>query len=230
MIEDRDEMRLIYQKYEDNPNMRMIEVLEKYLSNDKKEEIEILYQKVLQEYKDNSNMLMREALDKCLATYNDNVAKELNGIFISMMSDTMGGRSDYVYELSNFEIEINILYKKFISSHNIESLSYSIKKLKQKIYYFKQNGRKESLVMPIRDFESLSYELDCLGYGLSHWIDIKEFIVLSSNKQVDIQKGLELDKQKLSTFFYMMDKLGFVEKETLKNRVYINIKKIIDKG
>ena len=228
MIEDKDEMRLIYQKYEDNPNMRMVEVLEKYLSNDKKEEIEILYQKIIQEYKDNSNMLMREASDKCLATYNDDVAKELNGIFISMMSDSMGGRSDYDYELSDFEIETNNLYEAFISSHSIESLSYSIKKLKQKIDYFKQKNSNIQLVMPIRDFESLSYELDCLGYGLSHWADIKEFIASSSNKQVDIQKGLELDKQKLSTFFYMMDKLGFVEKETLKNRVYI--KNIIDKG
>ena len=60
-------------------------------------------------------------------------------------------------------------------------------------------------------------------YGLGHWVEIKKYIASSSNKQVDIQKGLALDKQNSSTFFYMMDKLGFVKKETLKNRVYIKI-------
>ncbi len=103
--------------------------------------------------------------------------------------------------ISNFETETNNLYKEFISSDSIKSLSNSIKKLKQKIDYFKENRGKEKIVMPIRDFEALSLELDHLDYGLSHWNDIKEFIISSSNKQVDIQKGLDLDKQKLSTFF-----------------------------
>ncbi len=223
-----EEIRFIRQEYEDNPSMRMVEVLDKCLSNDKKEEIEVLYQKIIQEYEDNPNMLMGEAFDKCLSTYNDEVAKKLIGIFISMMSDTMGGRSDYVHELSNFEIEVNNLYSEFLLSDSIQSLSYAIKNLKQKLDYFKQNREEERLVMPIRDFGRLGSELNQLEYGLSHWGDIKEFIISSSNKQVDIQKGLDLDKQKLSTFFYMLDKLGFIEKETLKNRVYI--KKITDKG
>ena len=187
-----------------------------------KEEIEALYFKMIQEYKDNPSLLMMEILDKYLSKYDDKVANEITGIIFEMMNAKLGSNREYEFELSSFEIEVDNLYKAFISSDSIESLSYSIKKLKQKIDYFIENGRKERLVMPIRDFRVLYHELDDLEYGLSHWSDIKVFILSSSNKQVDIQKGLNLDKQKLSTFFYMMDKLGFVEKETIKNRVYIN--------
>lgn len=187
-----------------------------------KKEVEELYNKVIQEYKDNPGALMSPIFDKYLSKYNDKEVDEINEIISELMGAKFGSHRGEKVELSYFEIEVENLYKEFISSDSIESLSRSIRNLKRKIDYFRENGRKERLVMPIRDFEMLYLELDHLEYGLSHWDDIKIFILSSSNKQVDIRKGLDLDKDKLSTFFYMMDKLGFVKKETIKNRVYIN--------
>ncbi len=194
----------------------------------KKEEAEILFDKAIQTYEDNPGILMREILDKYLSKYSDDEVKELKKIISELINDATGSSSGRSYDMSSFEIEVENLYKEFISSDSIESLSYSIKKLKKKFDYFKKNFKEEKLVMPISNYPSLNIEIDDLEYGLSHWNNIKKFIVSSSNKQVDIQHGLDLDKQKLSTFFYMLDKLGFIEKETLKNRVYI--KKITDKG
>ena len=189
--------------------------------------IEKIFQDVTSEYYEKQDEPISIKLDKYLADFDDKTADAIREEFYEILQSTITKDDGRTIEPNDFEIETNNLYEKFISSYGIESLSSSSKKLKLKIDYFKQKGREESLVMPIRDYESLSYELDCLEYGLSHWANIKEFISSSSKKQIDIQKGLNLDKQKLSTFFYMMDKLGFVEKETVKNRVYI--KKITDK-
>jgi len=188
-----------------------------------REEAKAIYYKVIQKYKDNPGMLMGDIVDEFLSGYSKEAAEYLNGEIIRMMSAFLGERIDPNFKLSEFEIATNKLYEEFISSDSIETLSLSIKNLQSQIDHFKQHQTEESLVMSIKDFEGLNIELNALKYGLSHWIEIKKYIASSSNKQVDIQKGLSLNKQDLSTFFYMMDKLGFVKKETLKNRVYIKI-------
>ena len=192
------------------------------------EEIRILYDQVIQAYNERPKMLMSDIIDEFLSGYSEETVKYLTGEIIGMMSASISGGINPNFKLSEFEINTNKLYEEFISSDNIEALSLAIKNLKAQIDYFKQHRIEANLVMPLEDFEMLNIELNDLEYGLGHWKDIKAFIVSSSNKQVDIQKGLKLDKQSLSTFFYMLDKLGFIEKETLKNRVYI--KKITDKG
>ena len=184
-----------------------------------------LFPKMIQTYKDNPGMLMRESFKIHTSEYNDKEADEIWGHMVDIMNAQINPSGEHgEHEVSDFEIEVNNLYEEFLSSKSIESLSESLKKLKQIFEYFEENWREENLWMPLNDLKSIKLELDHLEYGLSHWSDIKNFIASSSNKQVDIQKGLELDKQKLSTFFYMMDKIGLVEKENIKNRVYIKIK------
>lgn len=187
------------------------------------DDIRMLYNQIIQAYNNHPKKLMGDIIDEFLSGYCEEASKYLSEKIIGMMNSSISGGIDPDFKLSEFEKDTNNLYEEFISSDNIETLFISIKKLKAQIDHFKQHRIKENLVMPIRDFESLYTELNALEYGLSHWVEIKEYIATKNNKQMDIQKGLGLDKQSLSTFFYMMDRLGFVKKETLKNRVYIKI-------
>ena len=185
-------------------------------------DIEEIFNHITTEYYNSQDEAISIKLDRYLSKFDDKTSDTIRKEFYIKLTSGLTGNSGV--SQNSFEIEMNELYKKFISSKDINDLSSSIKILKQRIEYSK-DPKNKGLVLPRNFTESFFLELDHLEYGLKHWENIKSFINTSSNKQIDIQKSLNLDKQKLSTFFYMMDKLGFVSKETIKNRVYIkNIK------
>ena len=121
----------------------------------------------------------------------------------------LGDEADILYNSLNDSNSINELINKI--KRIIEILEIREKKMK--------NGEDRFVISFVNDNE---FAEATLVFNHIYLFDkIEEAVSNGITKQVDIYKNIDEDKSLVSSFIYAMSKYGFIEKETVKNRVII---------
>ncbi len=123
--------------------------------------IEEIFNHITTEYYNSQDEAISIKLDRYLSKFDDKTSDSIRKEFYIKLTSGLTGNSGMPQ--NSFEIEMNGLYEKFISSKDTNDLSSSIKILKQKIEYFK-DPKNKGLVLPRNFTESFFLELDHLEY------------------------------------------------------------------